>query len=211
MKKKNSSKFFILPKIHERDILGVMDEWIDSHRWTAYMLAGIAVGTVLTVAVAAPGALQVAGFSRPDRRTYNQMTKARLRLLHGWLIASVRKPDGTRGYRLTKKGEKKLAEFLIAARAKQNHGRWDGRWRVLLYDIPESHRKHRDRIREVIRMFGCYQLQKNVWIYPYPSAKDLLVYLHLLYGKGGADILLVETKSFDGDQKARIHFGFKKT
>ena len=41
--------------------------------------------------------------------------------------------------------------------------KWDGVWRVVVFDIPESHRKVRDVLRGRLKSWGFVQWQKSVW------------------------------------------------
>ena len=43
---------------------------------------------------------------------------------------------------------------------------WDGRWRLVLFDLPESHRRQRDRLRHYLRHRGFGYLQNSAWITP---------------------------------------------
>lgn len=183
-----------------------MDEWVDEHRWSAYVLAGVVFGVVSVVAITAPGALQGPYRILRQRPARQQVLKTRMRLKRKGYIALERRPGGGSRYVLTKKGERKLAKFLLESLRKKKKQRWDNRWRILLYDIPEKHRKYRDRMRQIIRWFGCYQLQKNVWIYPYPNLHKLLEYLHMLYGNGMADMVVLEVKRFEEDEKVKKFF-----
>ncbi len=51
---------------------------------------------------------------------------------------------------------------------------WDGKWRVVSFDLPETERKLRRVFRETLRRhnFGC--LQRSLWITPHALGKDLL-------------------------------------
>lgn len=72
---------------------------------------------------------------------------------------------------LAKKGEEEsLFSFIEAELSlfKQENQKWDGGWRIILFDIPENKRKYRDYLRKVIKNVGFYKLQKSIWVYPYP-------------------------------------------
>ena len=43
---------------------------------------------------------------------------------------------------------------------------WDGRWRLVLFDIPTAQNSHRVRLRRYLRDKGFGYLQKSVWITP---------------------------------------------
>lgn len=46
--------------------------------------------------------------------------------------------------------------------------KWDQKWRVVTFDIPEQHKTIRDYISRHLRTVGFKQLQRSVFIYPYP-------------------------------------------
>src|SRR2546426_6901660 len=43
---------------------------------------------------------------------------------------------------------------------------WDGRWRLVLFDVPTEHNNHRTRLRRYLRDKGFGYLQNSVWIMP---------------------------------------------
>ncbi len=45
---------------------------------------------------------------------------------------------------------------------------WDGRWRLVLFDVPESFRAKRNQLRRYLRNRGFGYLQNSVWITPDP-------------------------------------------
>lgn len=83
----------------------------------------------------------------------------------GW-IASERKRNNS-FYSLTKKGllmlEEDFAQFEKLKREK-----WDGKWRMLVYTIPEKKRELRDQFREALIEKGFGLIANSCWITPYP-------------------------------------------
>jgi phenylacetic acid degradation operon negative regulatory protein len=45
---------------------------------------------------------------------------------------------------------------------------WDGRWRLVLFDLPATEGTKRNRLRNFLRSRGFGWLQKSVWISPHP-------------------------------------------
>ncbi len=43
---------------------------------------------------------------------------------------------------------------------------WDGKWRVLGFDIPENQRYSRAKLREYLFFLGFKPIQKSIWITP---------------------------------------------
>ena len=46
--------------------------------------------------------------------------------------------------------------------------RWDGRWRMVLFDIGEEQSAQRDKLRRYLRARGFGYLQHSVWVSPHP-------------------------------------------
>jgi phenylacetic acid degradation operon negative regulatory protein len=73
-------------------------------------------------------------------------------------------PDGDRMYRLTEQGRL----HVLGGRDPDERWRrpWDGRWRLVLFDVPMAQRTRRERLRRYLRVrgFGC--LQGSVWVTP---------------------------------------------
>src|SRR3990167_2124094 len=60
---------------------------------------------------------------------------------------------------------KKLREAgkdLISNQFEEKH--WDGKWRVVIFDIPEEKRIIRNLFRRNLKKWGFKHLQKSVWI-----------------------------------------------
>lgn len=71
------------------------------------------------------------------------------------------------GLRLSQKGEMYLRRLETRSFSVRKPVRWDGRWRVLIFDIPERRRRLRDGIRHTLRTNGFVRMQNSVWVYPY--------------------------------------------
>lgn len=83
--------------------------------------------------------------------------------------------------------------------------KWDGRWRILIFDIPEKIRWKRDLLRKELRDFWFYPLQKSVWVYPYPLPADFFdLWEDINFGK---QLVLVESAKIENDAELRSFFG----
>ena len=75
---------------------------------------------------------------------------------------------------LTDKGIKERKKILDRINLeKTKSDKWDGKWRVLVFDIPEKHKDYREFLRAELVEYGFKPLQKSVWISPYRSAEEL--------------------------------------
>lgn len=76
------------------------------------------------------------------------------------------------GLRLTPAGAD-IKEKLYQERQKE----WDGKWRVVIFDVPEKQRKTRDDLRFELKKLGFGSWQKSVWVTPFNLSEKLNTYL----------------------------------
>lgn len=49
---------------------------------------------------------------------------------------------------------------------------WDGKWRIIMFDVEEVNKKVRERLRDKLKELGFGMLQKSVFISPHDIARD---------------------------------------
>lgn len=59
----------------------------------------------------------------------------------------------------------------------KTQARWDKRWRIVSYDIPEKKKGLRDKVRHVLKRVGFIELHHSLWVFPYDCREltDLLI------------------------------------
>ena len=82
----------------------------------------------------------------------------------------VLKIKGQNATIITTKGIDKL--FKIKLKLVGNKKRKDGKWQMVLFDIPENKRKDRDYFRRGLRYLGYKRLQKSIWVCEYDVLKE---------------------------------------
>lgn len=116
------------------------------------------------------------------RREYKRLFH-RIRYLKKEHYIELVKEGEERLYRLTKKGNYELARIrLMKHMEAQRKVKWDRMWRVLIFDVPERLRKHRDHLRTLLKGSGFQMWQLSVWVTKYnpePALYELLKYLGL--------------------------------
>ena len=82
---------------------------------------------------------------------------------------------------------------------------WDGRWRLVLFNVPTAQNSHRDRLRRFLRDKGFGYLQKSVWITPDSLAEER----HILVGGkiNVKSLILLEARPCAGESDAEIVTG----
>jgi len=107
--------------------------------------------------------------------------------------------------RLTSKGEARLRLIEAHDFNIKKPARWDGKWRIIIFDIKEKRKGLRDKIRLTLTSIGFVRLQDSVWVYPY-SCEDLIVLLKADF-KIGKDVLYIIADSIENDGGLKEHFG----
>jgi len=69
------------------------------------------------------------------------------------------KKESKKVYKITNKGKVKILKYDIIKRSRK----WDGKWRVIIFDIPANKKKVRDFLRNRLKILGFKQLQKKVF------------------------------------------------
>ena len=111
--------------------------------------------------------------------------------------------DGKR-YCLTPKGGDIFRRWQFADFKLEKPKRWDRKWRVIVFDIPEKKRKIRDQIRTLFRTADFYLLQDSVWVYPY-DCEDILTLLKTDLGVGKYILYLI-VDELENDKHLREFF-----
>ena len=101
--------------------------------------------------------------------TLNQKTRGTLSgLIKEGLIE---KAAAENTYKLTLKGFEELSLNFPLFRYLKNT--WDGKWRIISYEIPEKKREIRDRLRREMQGWGLGPWHRSFWLTPHPIIEIL--------------------------------------
>lgn len=78
-------------------------------------------------------------------------------------------PSSQNGFaRLTKAGRFKANSNKLTDDSSLLNPNWDGKWRIILLDLPESRKNERESLRYLLKKAGFVMLKNSAWISPYP-------------------------------------------
>lgn len=66
-------------------------------------------------------------------------------------------------------------DFITTKRKKYQRG-WDRKWRIIIYDIPETKKDKRNRLRELIKQLGFGKVQGSCWISCYDFSDEIYAF-----------------------------------
>lgn len=134
---------------------------------TKTLLLTVGAGVVIGTALVFPGA----GFLyREFKKQQWEDAKKRgvlrstIKRLEKQKLISWKEKDGELQLTLEEKGRKRILQYEMDTLTLKNTGKWDGLWRVVIFDIPEDKRNAREFFREKLKDLGFQQLQKSVFI-----------------------------------------------
>lgn len=166
------------------------------------ILETVASVGVLSIALVAPNVLKAMNKLGliPKRRQSEYVSSSASKLAKRGLLFY----DGKR-YQMTSKGESLLRRWQFADFKLQKPKRWDKKWRVIVFDIPEKKKKVREQIRHLFDQAGLRRLQDSVWVYPY-DCEDVITLLKTDFGVG-KDLLYLIVYELENDKHLREDFG----
>jgi len=167
------------------------------------LIAAIQVAGLLSLAAVAPNTLHTLGkLGYLPQRKY-QMKNTLSRMIRDGYVQLERR-DKTTFVCLTDKGERFATLMHDGGVKPQKPGRWDGKWRIVAYDLKEPAKTLRGRVRKLLTSFGFIRLQNSVWVFPY-DCEDLIFILKqdLRLGK---NLLYIIADQIEYDAPLRAHF-----
>ena len=88
-------------------------------------------------------------------------------------LISIPTEDYEHGVRITSRGRARAEKARIEGLSIKKPRKWDKKWRFVLFDIPETRKVSRDTLTEKLRSLGFRQLQRSVWLHPYPCREEI--------------------------------------
>lgn len=134
-----------------------------------------------------------------------RMRQALARLERRGLIKKHVDHEGRWSAQLTSAGEA-FADALYAADAVRIRApkRWDGKWRVVIFDVREKYKGARERLRRLLRKSGFYRLQDSVWVHSY-ECEELVAFIRKELRLAGSVVYLI-AEGVENDALLRAYF-----
>ena len=137
----------------------------------------------------------ILGDENPIFRMYRkEISKERFRKMIYYLkkknYIKSKNLEGKNAVIITRKGISKALKASFKFEGKKR--RKDGKWIMMIFDIPQSHRKARDLLRVILINLGYKMFQQSVWISPYDIAEKTEKLLQSYSLDGYVKIFLIE-------------------
>lgn len=184
---------------------------------TREILYLLGIGTLVAASVVAPGAGYIAKSiidwkDETERKNihkewlrFNQAAlKRNIKRLQQQKVVEIVNVNGTDVVKLTSKGRTKCFKFKLEEISLKKQ-KWDGKWRIIMYDISKHKKNQQSAFRAVIKRINILLLQKSVYVTPYPCAKEI-AYLRE-YFEISDDVILIQADAIENETAYRAYFG----
>jgi len=106
---------------------------------------------------------------------------------------------------LTQEGKKRAGIFQIDKLRITRPKRWDRKWRLLMFDIPQTRKISREALRGKLKELGFLPLQKSVWAYPFECRAEMEL-LQDFFGLSKDEMRLIAAENIGDDSGLRQEF-----
>ncbi|MBI2032791.1 MAG: CRISPR-associated endonuclease Cas2 [Candidatus Levybacteria bacterium] len=143
---------------------------------TKVVLMSLGAGVIIGTALLFPGiGILYKEFKKEQWEKARKRGRLRdtIRRLETQKFISWKEKEGELILTLTEKGKRKVLKFNIDEMRIKTPRKWDGLFRIIVFDIPEKKREARDIFRKKLKNLGFYQMQKSVFVHRFECREEI--------------------------------------
>ncbi|MCX6813144.1 MAG: hypothetical protein NTV77_01500 [Candidatus Azambacteria bacterium] len=133
------------------------------------LLKYLALGGVLTLVMLSPigGPRVLKSLLKQLKYKIKQLRHSAYYLKKRGLVEFIKEGDKETIVKITDNGRRYLKRFDIENIQLDRTSGWDGKWRLVIFDIPEKYKNAREAFRKKLKDLDLVRLQDSVWVTPY--------------------------------------------
>jgi len=112
--------------------------------------------------------------------------------------------DGLPVVKITEQGRLRALRYKLEEMEVKKPKVWDRKWRLVIFDIPEKHKRMREIFRNHLKIMGFYMLQKSVWVHPYPCSQEI-EFLRQIYNVG-INVTYIVAEKIESSDNLKSYF-----
>lgn len=175
------------------------------------LLGILKTGAIIGVALIAPNALQVIdAFTKKKEFKNYYPSSINRQIIKLWRKGFVKLMETESGHTLsiTEEGKTEILKYNLDSMRVTTPEKWDGKWRMVFFDIPQGNESSRTMFRRRLKSLGLFQMQKSVYVFPYPCSKEIM-FLREVYGIPHS-VKLAIVERLENDEDLKKIFGLVK-
>lgn len=106
---------------------------------------------------------------------------------------------------LTEEGKRKAGWLQIDNLRIKKPMKWDKKWRIIIFDIPNIKNLYREAFRGKLKELGFCQLQKSVWIHPFDCEAEIEL-LRNFFGLNLKELRLIVAEKIGEETELKNYF-----
>ena len=176
------------------------------------VLALLAKMGFLAMTLVAPNTIILAKELFPEKKEWENWKRYNPSYLKSTLVRLERQKeveiieeDDQQIVKLTTRGKVKLLKYALKELEIKKPKKWDGKWRLVIYDIPRKYKASQEFFRVMLKQLSFYPFQKSVYLIPYPCENEIEYLRQILGIDRYVRILVVEKIEYD--EAFRTYFG----
>lgn len=155
-----------------------MSQYLITKQIVNGLLKMLAIGGMGACVVIAPGNARV--FAPVLKRlnhldVFREVRQVAYYMQRKGLATFTKLADGSLEMKLTGAGRARAQKVSFDELVVPLPPKWDGKWHLILFDIPEFQRKARSALTAKLKSMGFYQLQKSAWIRAYTCECEVIL------------------------------------
>ncbi|MBI3384787.1 CRISPR-associated endonuclease Cas2 [Candidatus Gottesmanbacteria bacterium] len=123
-------------------------------------------------------------------------------------MVDIKEENGDKVVIITEKGKKNIFKYALNDLKIPKLIKWDGKWRIVLYDIATRKRLSTERIRNNLLHLGFIMIQESVYIFPYPCERE--IELLRTYYALNQEIKLITACKIEDEESYKTYFGLDR-
>lgn len=142
-------------------------------------------------------------WKKMDRYNFERSMK---RLSEEKLLEEKILSDGSTKLVLTEKGKEEAKRLSLLGNSIkfEKPKKWDKKWRIVIFDIPEKSKNFRNILREHLYELDFLKLQHSVFVSPYPFEEQILELVRIYSAQ--RYVRVITAQKIDNEAYVKRHF-----
>ena len=168
------------------------------------ILKSLAIGGVLTAGLVLPNIVQLLDFFGVTKSAEKFKIIGAIERMKQKKLVRIYHKDGTDIVEITELGKKKVLSYDLENIKINRPKKWDGYWRIVVFDVPEKNKKARRALNFKLNEMEFFPLQKSVFVCPF-ECKDEIDFVAEFFGIKKY-VRFVLAKNIENDEFLRSYY-----
>ncbi|OGI17977.1 MAG: hypothetical protein A3J63_00795 [Candidatus Moranbacteria bacterium RIFCSPHIGHO2_02_FULL_40_12b] len=111
---------------------------------------------------------------------------------------------------LSEKGRKLAKKYQIDNLKIKKPKKWDKKWRIIIFDIPDEHKIKREALRGKLKELNFFKLQKSVWVCPYEFKREVEL-IRNFFALSSEEMKIIIASEIENDKIVKEFFKINKS